>query len=278
MDNMNNLLQNWITAEPAASLWLGIVAVLLFGVTFSQLSKKEGYSWGRGLLISLTKALAFVSLAIMSYFLLDNGFKAFNQIYGPFVTNGSISNRAWQKWRAMYGGTYDQQDLLVTQYIPHETQEVIPPANPQKPPLYRNVRVEQPLEQNSIQGFRGKVNINVTGEHDQKETFNGYALSAVYEYDIVNPATTETRAEFRFPTSPETRLYQNVGVSINGEETPWRMVDGAIFWEKRLLPNEKYVMSIHFDAWGENNFQFEVTQPREITNFSLIAVLNTDNC
>lgn len=276
MNSLWNLLHNWVSSEPIASLWMGIAALLLFGAAFSRL--KAQHAWGWSLLTALSGSLVFMTLLGGSYFLLDSGFKAFSGVYGPFVVGGSLSNRAWQQWRQMYGGTFTLTDLQVTQFVSREIQEEIQPPNPASPTLYRRVLVEEPVPQTSIAGFRGLVDINVNGAHDHTDSFNGYALAADLEYDIANPSPNETRVEFRLPVSPGTRLYQNVHVSIDGLEQPWLMKNGAISWEKRLAAGEQVTVVIHFEAWGENSFVFTVPEPREITAFSLKVILDTDNC
>lgn len=278
MNSLTSILQSWATAEPIASLWLGIVSVLVFGATFTRLTKQTGLSWGRGFFVALAQTLTTVALIASCYFLLNSGFKTFSQIYGSFTTGGSISNRAWQQWRNVYGGGYNQRDLQVVQYITVMSEEVIQPSDPAAAHLYRNSQVEQPTQQNSITGFRGNVELTAAGGYNNSSTFNAYALSADYEYDIVNSSTQETRAEFRFPISPTSKLYQDIIVTTNRKEVSWRISDQAIFWEERLAPGEKQTINIRFHTWGENDFLFEIPEQREITNFSLKLAMNTDNC
>lgn len=272
------LLQNWIAAEPVASLWLGIISVLLFGATFMHLTKQAGLSWGGGFFTALAKTLAIVALVGAYYFLLNSGFKAFSQVYGSFTYGGSLSNRAWQQWRNLYGGGYSQKDLQVVQYVTVTTEEIIPPGDSSAVPLYRNISVEQPTQQNSIVRFRGDVTLTNAGGYNNQNTFNGYALSAKYEYEILNSLTEETRLEFHFPISPQTKLYQDIVITVDGEEVAWQVADQAIFWEERLSPGEKQTVVIRFNTWGENDFLFEIPEPREITDFSLTLTMNTDNC
>ena len=105
MNSLINILQNWAATEPIASLWLGISSVLLFGVTFRSLTNQAGLSWGRGFFAASTKTFGVVSLVGACYFLLNSSFKTFSELYGSFTTRGSISNRAWQEWRNLYGGS-----------------------------------------------------------------------------------------------------------------------------------------------------------------------------
>jgi hypothetical protein len=277
-NSLINVLQNWMVTEPVASLWLGISSVLLFGTTFRSLTNQTGLSWERGFFGALTRSLGIVSLVGACYFLLNSNFKTFSQLYGSFTTGGSLSNRAWQQWRNLYGGGYDQKDLQVVQYVTVINDVVIPSDHPAAVSLYRHVKVEQPIQQNSIVGFRGNVELTAAGGYNNANTFNGYALSAEYEYDIVNSALQETRAEFRFPISPQSKLYQDIFLTADGVELPWRIKDQAIFWEEQLAPGQQQRINIRFHTWGENDFLFEVPEQREITNFSLKLTMNTDNC
>lgn len=273
-------MENWVHREPTANLWLAVVTALLFGVTFarSRSDDERAWVWGRRLIESLVRALVFAALPGMFYFLLNSNYAAFSQACGSFTTGGSLSNRTWQQWRDFYGGDHTQRDLLVTQYVVVETQKVIQPTDPSAPPLYRNVKVEQPISQNSIVGFRGRVTMNLVDPAHQTDTFNAYTLSALYEYDIVNPVDTETRVEFSFPLSSGAKLYQDISVKVNGKKvSSWRVLSGAITWDEQMSPGEKNVVSIHYVTRGMNGFTFEIPEPREVTNFELTVALDTHN-
>lgn len=270
-----NLLDSWIAGEPMVSLWLVIGAILLFGGTLLQSRRVNGNIWGHDLLVSLAKALVYAFLLVMCFFLLNSSFNVFNHIFGPFVVDGSVSNLGWQEARNLYGGTYDQKDLQVTQYVTVDFQETIQSSDPSAPLLYRNVQVEQVVNQNSIARFRGDIAIHVDGAQGNMDTFNGYMLSAVYKYDIVNLSSAPTRAEFRFPISAESKQYEDVKITKNGEEIDWQINDGAIYWEDQMEAGEKNAISICFKTRGLNSFIFEIPEPREILNFDLKVTLDT---
>jgi hypothetical protein len=281
MDYTKHLLGNWVNREPTASLWLAVAAVLLFGVAFarSRSSDERAWVWGRRLIESLVRVFVFTALLGMFYFLLNSNYAAFSQVCGSFTTGGSLTNQTWQKWRNLYGDAHTQRDLLVTQYVTIETEEVIQPVDPSMPPLYRNVKVDQPISQNSIVGFRGRVTMNLVDPAHQTDTFNGYTLSALYEYDVVNPVDTETRVEFGFPLSSDAKLYQDISVKVNGESvSSWRVLSSTITWDERMRPGEKNVVSIHYVTKGMDGFRFEIPEPREVTNFELTVALDIHGC
>lgn len=277
MDKLRAILESWVAHESTASLWLVVASVLLFGVTFarSRTDPANERAWGKQLLEALTKAFVFASLVGAFYFLLSNNYSAFSQIYSSFTIGGSLSNQNWQMWRNQYGGNFLQQDLQVTQSITKEVVEVIQPNDPTLPVLYRNLTTEEPIQQNSIIGFNGQVVMNLANPELQGETFNAYNLSAVYEYNIINPTETETHVEFKFPLSAEARLYQDVTIKKNAAEiADWHIASNSIVWDDYLKPSEQAQVSIHYRASGMDNFLFEIPEPREVTNFSLTVALN----
>jgi hypothetical protein len=273
-----SILGNWINSEPTAALWLLVASVLLFGVTFLHLRRQDERGWGRHLLTAFAASLAFAASAGMLYFLSSSSYAAFSKVYGAFVNGGSLSNQAWEQWRAMYGGGYYQRDLTLTQTFVIETEEVVQPTDPSAAPWVRKVKTEQPVTQNNILGFRGNVTINLADPGNQMDGFNAYVLTAKYEYDVINPTETDVRSVFVFPISQNSKLYENIRIQADGQEVDWKIVSGAITWECWMSPGEKNVVRISFVTSGMDGFVFEIQPPREVVNFDLKVYLDTDNC
>jgi hypothetical protein len=281
MDQTRSIFLHWVASEPTASLWLAVVAVLLFGVTFSRLQHPDSQeqTWVHSLVGAFTKTLVFVLVTGCVYFLLTSGFNAFSQIYGSFTTGGSLSNQAWHEWENLYGGSFTQEDLQVTQSVPVETLTTIQPTDTSSPPLYQDVQEEQPISETSIVSFNGQVTMNINDPAKQTDLFNGYSLSALYEYGIVNPVDSVTHVQFRFPLSKDAKFYRDLSVELNGENVPdWQVVDGAIAWDVHMKPAEKDIVSIHYVTWAMDGYVFDVPAARQVTDFKLTVILDTDNC
>ena len=278
MDYVRSILENWINSEPTASLWLVVASVLLFGVTFLRLRRQDERAWGQHLLAAFSTGLVFAAAAGMLYFLSNSSYAAFNRVFGPFVSGGSLSNQAWEQWNKMYGGGYYQRDLTVTQTITVETEEIVQPSDPSAAAWVRKVKTEQPVTQNNILGFRGTVTINLADPGNSADGFNAYQLIANYEYDVVNPTETDVHTVFLFPLSQDSKLYEGIQIQADGQEADWKIVDGAITWERWMRPGEKNVISISFVTSGMDGFNFEILQQREVVNFDLKVYLDTDNC
>jgi hypothetical protein len=280
MELVKFLLTNWITREPTGSLWLAVATVLLFGASFTQARNDDerAWAWSRKLIESLAKALIFAAFTGMVYFLLSSNYSAFGKTHGAFVVEGSDSRNAYQKWRQIYGDSFFQQnDLEVTQYI---TVESVEPTQAGLYPvqLYQTVKTEQPVSQNDINRFRGKVTIQGADWNQRRETFNAYALSAIYEYDVVNPSDSVTRAEFRFPLFGGAKLYQDIRIKLNGEEVAWNVQNGAIVLEHPMRPKEQVTLSIQYSTWSMDGYKFSVQTSREVRDFNLTIALDTALC
>ena len=278
MTSLRAVLADWIAREPTACLWLAIAAAVFFGVTFVN-SRKESdraWAWLRQLIEALIRTLVLVAVCGAVYFLLDSDYSAFSKVYGSFTTSGSLSNRAWQQWEDKYGNPFTQEDLQVTQYVTVTRVETLQSIDPTAPLLYRNVTEEETISPNSITGFRGQVNLNLAADQTHlPDSFLGYDLSALYEYDIVNPTDQETRVAFVFPLTYSTALYQNILIQADGQEVKdWSVTGGNITWSELLEPGEQKTISIQYKSRGMDGYALIVSQPREILGFNLTLTLS----
>ena len=279
MNDIKMLIGNWALREPMGVIWLALAAVLIFGVSFlrSRSVGSSAWSWFRSLIEALVKALVFAALVGMVYFLLNSSNKVFTKIYGAFTSADSISSRWRQAWADYYGGTIEQQELQVTQYVQVESTQEVRAAGSERL-LYQNFVFEQPISETSITRFRGAVRFWDADPQHRGNTYNVYSLSSAYEYDILNPTDTTTRAVYRFPLCRNSRLYYYVEVKINGEEVDWQMENGAIVLEREMLPAQKDTISIKYTTNGMEGYLYRIPEPHEIQDFRLDLVTDTSVC
>jgi hypothetical protein len=281
MNTFQSLLQTWVNQEPVASLWLAVTAVIFLGVVFahSQDESSQMLSFGWRLTSSIARTIGLVGVLVMGCFLLRSAYDAFERVYGSFMIKGSLSNVGWQQWEDRYGDQIRQEDLRVTQYTSEEIEEAIPPADENHPTLYRHRTVEQPVTENSILRFRGQVHINLIAPVQKTDTFGAFKLFAQYEYNIVNPLTKETRAEFRFPLSANTEQFDDIRVKVGNDEiTSFRIISETIAWDQSLMPGETLTVSIQYAATGMDWYIFEIPEPRDVTDFILALTIDSHNC
>lgn len=270
---IQTILTNWVNKEPFGSLLLAIVVVLLFSSSVRHLQSEK--NWLKAIAESLAKALSFAALVGMIYFLLTSNTIAFENIHGSFTKQGTQSYTAYQKWIDIYGNSFfQQQDLEVTQYKWIETVEPLL----ENPTLYKTVRSEQVLAENTISRFLGKVYLQGADWSNRDATFNAYAMKATYEYDVTNTLTERTETRFYFPLFGGTRLYQEVSVSLNGVPVDWEYKVNGLEWEHPLNPGEMITVQVAYLTWSMDGYSFVVQKPRDVKDFTLIIAIDYGFC
>jgi hypothetical protein len=274
---LQSVITDWINREPFGSLWLAMVVILLFGITVYQ-SQEGRTSVGallRAIVEALAKSFGFAALVGMVYFLLTSNFTAFENVHGAFSKMGTLSNNAHRDWAKIYGNNFFiQQDMDVTQYMFVDSVEPLP----ESPALYKTVRTEKVLAENSISRFRGNVYIHGADWKNREATFNAYAMNAIYEYDVVNNLSESTHTRFHFPLFGGSKLYQGVSATINGNNAKWKFQDSGLTWEYPLNPGEKATVVVKYQTWSMDGYSFRVEKARDIQDFNLTIAIDTDLC
>ena len=280
MESLKIQVADWITREPTGTLWLVVVAALLFAASVSRSGDRDKnlWTWARALIESCATALLFIGLAWMGYFLLAHNYDAFEKIHHSFTQFDSDSYKVHQQWKKIYGENFFQQnDLEVTQYQTVDTVETVPVGDPPVN-FYRNAKSEKAVSQNDITRFRGYIVIQGVDWNQRDSTFNAYSMSATYDYEIANSQALGTRAEFRFPLFGGSKLYQDVMVRVNQREVDWSIRDGAIVWERFMQPGEAISVSIQYSTWSMDGLQFKIVNAREVRDFKLTIAIDTALC
>jgi len=273
-------LAQWVAQEPVASLLLLVTAGLIFGARLQRGRRTSSrfWPWLSNLIQSLAVSLLFIGLACVFYLLLSSNSSIFSTLHGSFTTGGSLARTSWLDWQARYGAPFVQRPPFVTQYVSRAVLEPIPSEDPAQPVLYRTATIEQPVEQNTLTGFDGRVRLQVVDPQHAGDAFNAFTLSASYGYQVTNPMDVETRAEFRFPIWMA-NLYRDVKVEMDGHPVvSWHVEPSAIVWESRMRPGQSTAVLVEFVVTGMESFLFEVPSPREIKDFSLSVTLDSDYC
>lgn len=267
------ILTNWVSKEPFGSLLLAVVVVLLFGITVHQLQSQK--NWLQAIAEALSKSLSFAALAAMVYFLLVSNTTAFENTHGSFTRLGSRSYNAYQEWEKIYGDSFfQQQDLQVTQYKWIESVEPLP----ENPVLYKTIRSEQILVENSISRFFGTVYLQGADWGNRDATFNAYSMKAAYEYDVINTLTEQTETRFYFPLFGGAKLYEKISVKMSDEPVNWVYKNGGLVWESTLQQGEQKTILIEYKTWSMDGYSFVVQEARDVKDFTLIIGIDYSYC
>ncbi len=264
------VLAEWSHREPAASLFMFVVAVLLFGTTFIRSRTEKNRPWLElsRLFSAFLSASIFVGILGAVYFFLDRGYRDFIPMARSL---GSDEKTAYEisVARRIWGNYLVQQELSVEHTVAHQI--VIPVPAPGGKTLYLNHTNVQNLQQESIAGFHGTVDIHLVDPR-----LNTYVADARYEYDVINYSDMETNAQYKFPIDPS-HYYENVQVTVDGGElgAQKKIGSGQVAWTLKMSPRQRLHIVVAYSVRGLEIFYYRVPVQRGVADFSLKIRVNS---
>ncbi|MBI5295510.1 MAG: hypothetical protein HY869_08535 [Chloroflexi bacterium] len=270
LDALGRILAWWGGREPSASLMMYVAAVLLFaGVFVAANNRFTGYAAGlERFAHALGYALLYIGVLGASYFLLDKSLGLFRPVASRLAL-GEDHNERMMETRKRWGGEIQQAELGMALTRSYEEVMEIPDAYPS--PQYINRIVTEPVEEGGIVEFNGAVDIEVIDP-----SLTTYMASVEYQYLVENQSEYTTTATFKFPII-RNRYYENLSVSINGEDWKYNFQADNLAWKNIMLPRQVDMVKISFSVRGMENFSYYVPEQRGIEAFLLTIHLNTRN-
>lgn len=264
--SLSGLLADWFTLEPSASLLVLVTAVLIFGSVMNDLNTESTGNLRiiSRLVISITSGLIFLGILGVLYFLLSRSFTVFKP-QAEKLALGEVMAEERNDW----GGPFYQSELSVSHSRLYSVLKEFP--GPDNKVLYKNVEIRESVDQQSIAGFNGQIQIHVVDQQLQT-----YMVNAVYEYDIVNQSDYQTTASFKFPIG-NSRVIQDLSVKVNRVDigSQKTVENGSVLWSLDMDPGEHIAVSISYAAQGSGIYVYGVSSSRPIQNFSLTLHIDT---
>lgn len=273
---MTDRLINWINVEPTVSLLMLITAFVLFGTSFRNYKESETAFWPwlrniiEGSVRALLGAVLFVGLLWSFRLILNDNVKTF------YSTHGSVSDISRSSAQTIWGRPHTQIELTVRHFHDVEKQEEVPRENPDDPPKYKTVVVEEEVLQNSIIGFSGDVQMRLSEREKGYALYSGYVVDVALSYDVVNDSEIETDANFQFPLSPGQTLFENFVITMDDKDMSpdLRIYSDNVFWTVKMKPHQKSEIMITYSSRGMDYFYYQIPVQREIKNFSLTLTID----
>jgi hypothetical protein len=271
MSSLSVLLGAWLSAQPVAGAVLFVAAALICGAGLVRVVSVRDEPASRRLrrcLGLLGTTAAFMGLAWGGYFALNSS----NRGFGVLLSRLIAGEGAVRKQRALqvtnFGGGLDQAELLVKQSVEKQVVQEIP-QGPGKPTLYLPQQVTVPLDQQSIIGFRGSVELHLVDP-----AWESFECRSQYDYDVLNESDSETMAEFWFPISSG-HFYKNISVLMDGKPEGWSIREHALYWKVGMAPHQQRQIEIVFQTRGQSYFAYDVFPQRVIQHFSMTIMTDS---
>lgn len=265
-------LINWFTLEPAVSMLMITTAVVLFGSAFRAYRETSGnfWPWLRRIIEAGVGAALFIGLLWGFRSILNDNVNTF------YSTHGSLSDTSRSSAWSIWGRPHTQVELTVAHSHEVDVEEELPRDDPSKPPLFRKVKQQQPVPQNSIVGFVGEVQMSLSEREKGYALYSGYTLTATLNYNVVNQADFATDAVFTFPLSQGQTLFENFVIKMDDRDISpdLRFSQDTVSWSTKMQPGQQSKISIAYSSRGMDYFYYQIPIQREIKNFSLTLTID----
>jgi hypothetical protein len=265
-------LITWFTEEPAISMLMITTAIVLFSSTFKTYKESNGsfWPWMRRIIEASVSAILFIGLLWAFRMVLNDNMRTFYSTHGSLSEVSRVS--AWSIW----GRPHTQVELTVNHFREVEIVEELPREDITKLPLYRTVKEDQQVEQNSIVGFVGDIQMKLSERRKGYALYSGYVLDVVLQYDVVNDTDIETEAVFTFPLSAGQTLFENLIIQMDDRDlsADLRFASDVISWTSVMQPHQESEIVITYSSRGMDHFYYQIPVQREIKNFVLTLTID----
>ena len=259
----------WMSIEPVIGLLMIVASLVLFvGAYRSRGEPGSTFKWVRQLVEAGAVALLLLGLLWAFRSILNDNAATFS------YNHGRVSEVNYASLMTIWGSPHVQRELEVTHSITVEEKEEIPRPDPADPPLYKTIKVERTIEQNSILSSVGEAVITLNRRRKGSAYYNGFEVNFTMTYEVVNDSPHTTDAAFMFPLSGDQVVYDNLVVTEDGRDIgrDLRIDWSAIRWDRKMKPGEKHTIVVRYASRGVEHFYYQIPYPRKVDGFAFRIV------
>ncbi|NMB58339.1 MAG: hypothetical protein GYA12_04160, partial [Chloroflexi bacterium] len=262
----------WMNVQPVIVLLMSIAALILFYTTYSRSDEPINtfWAWLKRFVESTVVTLLFLGLLWGFRTILNNNMSTF------YSTHGSLSDISRDSAQSIWGRPHYQGELNVNHYIRKMVKQEIPQEDPTKPPIYKDVEIREQVPENSVQSFKGNVNMTLSNREKGYAYYSGYIIDANYTYDVINDSNLVTEAEFDFPLSPNQTMHENFSIQMDGKDISQQVqyVGDNVHWMVNMQPGQRSTIEVAYTSRGMDTFTYQITNRREIKEFELTLTID----
>jgi len=181
--------------------------------------------------------------------------------------HGQVTQRNYEAIQTNWGQPHEQRELQVTHHVTEKkmflilkdgrqvAEDQLDEVNPEQigeNPFKVTRDIRKTVPQNTI--VRGQVDVDIRLNYRPK----GSALYTCYEddwrlaYAVKNRSTEKTEAEFRFPMPASQGVYDNLAITVDGENWMDRIVlkDNTQTWTMPMDPGQEVAVAVTYASRG----------------------------
>jgi hypothetical protein len=195
-----------------------------------------------------------------------------HQTVADFQHNhGRITTANYNAVQTIWGAEQQQGELTLHLYWEEEVTNRIESEDPAKPAILRIKTERHDITANPYVSARHEVTLKQNPRKKGSAIYGGYETQCAFSWRLKNPTDRSLKGTLRFPLPASSAMYDALYATLNGEDIlpQMHLADSALELDRDLKPNEILDVKIGFKSRGMTSWYFQVTEAREIRDFTL---------
>jgi hypothetical protein len=186
-------------------------------------------------------------------------------------THGRITEANYNAVQTIWGSEQTQRELTLQVYYDEEVTERTEFEDPAKPALVRKKTVRRHIVGNPFISAAHDITLTQNPRKKGSALYGGYETACKFTWKLKSPADRTTKCTLRFPLPAQGAMYDELVATVNGQDVLPKMElsEAALVLTRDLEPNEELNVAISFKSRGMSFWYFQVTEQREIRDFTL---------
>jgi hypothetical protein len=186
-------------------------------------------------------------------------------------THGRVTEANYNAVQTIWGAEQTQRELTLQIFYDEEVTERTEFEDPAKPAIIRKKTVRHHVVGNPFVSAAHDVTLKQNPRRKGTALYGGYETTCRFTWKLKSPADRETRGTLRFPLPARGAMYDDLIATVNGEDVLPKMElsDAALTHTRALAPREELTVTLSFKSRGMSQWHFQVTEQREIRDFTL---------
>ena len=190
-------------------------------------------------------------------------------------THGRVTEANFNAIQTIWGTSQEQHELHYDLYWEEEVTERIESEDLTKPAVLRKKMVRHDITANPFIAGTHQVELRQNARKKGSALYGGYETVCRFTWKLTNPADRDLDSLLKLPLPSATGIYDDLTATLNGKDVlpQIQLKDGALLLNRKVKAHEADEFAISFKSRGMSYWYFQVQEPREIRDFTLILTL-----
>ena len=267
-------------AEPRIALFFGAALLAVFLTALFQPATVTEPGGGSGFIWLLYRHFTRLAWALLLVALLIGTVAVLRPYLHRTVsdfqrTHGRVTQANYNAVQTIWGAEQVQGELNVNLHHDEEITERIESEDVSKPALLRKTTRRVAVTGNPFQSARHEISLRQSARKKGSALYGGYETACNFQWRLRNPSAGAEHCVLTFPLPAASAVYDGLVATLNGQDVlpEIQIKDGSLVLEREVQPGETLNFHIAFKSRGLSFWYFQVREPREIRDFTLVMNL-----